>query len=83
MTCVALNNNASRAITGSSDCTVRIWQSDVGALMHVLRGHAHIVSCVAINSTGSHAVSGSHDCSLIVWDVEQGTQLYGLQVYFS
>jgi WD40 repeat protein len=53
------------AVTGSKDCTVRVWDVSAGAEEYVLRGHTDAVLCVHINA--HHIVSSAEDDTLQIW----------------
>ncbi|KAL3640758.1 Scytalone dehydratase [Castilleja foliolosa] len=61
-------------ISGSTDCTVRIWDPSLrgSELRATLKGHTRAVR--AISSDRGKVVSGSDDQSVLVWD-KQTTQL--------
>ncbi|KAL2479077.1 DENN domain and WD repeat-containing protein SCD1 [Forsythia ovata] len=61
-------------ISGSTDCTVRIWDPSIrgSELRATLKGHTKTVR--AISSDRGKVVSGSDDQSVLVWD-KQTTQL--------
>lgn len=61
-------------ISGSTDCTVKIWDPSVrgSELRATLKGHTKTVR--SINSDRGKVVSGSDDHSVLVWD-KQTTQL--------
>ncbi|KAF4386373.1 hypothetical protein F8388_020000 [Cannabis sativa] len=61
-------------ISGSTDCTVKIWDPSLrgSELRATLKGHTRTVR--AISSDRGKVVSGSDDLSILVWD-KQTTQL--------
>ncbi|KAG8484168.1 hypothetical protein CXB51_022902 [Gossypium anomalum] len=61
-------------ISGSTDCTVKIWDPSLrgSELRATLQGHTRTIR--AISSDRGKVVSGSDDLSVIVWD-KQTTQL--------
>ncbi|KAJ7973907.1 DENN domain and WD repeat-containing protein SCD1 [Quillaja saponaria] len=66
--------DAGFVISGSTDCTVRIWDPSLrgSELRATLKGHTRAVR--AISSDRGKVVSGSEDQSVLVWD-KQTTQL--------
>ena len=76
---VALSFDGRRAVSGSSDKTLRLWDLESGQTLRTLQGHTSGVLSVALSSDGRRAVSGSSDETLRVWDLESGQTLRTLQ----
>jgi small GTP-binding protein len=70
---VAMTADGRRAVSGSNDCTVRVWDLDAGTCSAVLEGHKDTVLGVAVAADGRRAVSGSADRTVRVWDLDSGT----------
>jgi WD40 repeat protein len=64
-----------RAISGSSDSTIRLWDLETGRCLRTLYGHADSVTGVAVLPDGHQAISGSNDKTLRLWDIETGACL--------
>ncbi|KAJ6575629.1 WD40 repeat-like protein [Mycena vulgaris] len=75
---VAFSSDGSRAISGSRDKTIRIWNVSTGKQLQQLDGHNDSVNSVTFSSDGSRAISGSHDKTIRIWDVSTGKQLQQL-----
>jgi WD40 repeat protein len=67
---VALTGNG-RAVSGSLDRTLRVWDLGSGDCLRTLEGHTGGVSTVALTGDG-WAVSGSDDGTLRVWELDRG-----------
>ncbi|KAJ7353300.1 hypothetical protein DFH08DRAFT_856466 [Mycena albidolilacea] len=68
---LALSPDGSYIVSGSSNCTLCIW--DAETLEPLGESHHHHdswVSSVAFSPDGSCIVSGSGDCTLCMWDAE-------------
>ena len=55
-------------LSGSSDKSVRIWNTLTGAALYQLNGHSDFVRSVAFSHDDVHIVSGSDDKSVRVWN---------------
>ncbi|KAK9452687.1 WD40-repeat-containing domain protein [Dipodascopsis uninucleata] len=67
--------SGSRLVTGSGDCTARLWDTDTGTPIKVLRGHDKWVLSVAWSPDGTVIATGSMDCTVRLWDAKTGKQL--------
>jgi NACHT domain- and WD repeat-containing protein len=80
VTCASLAPCGRRAVTGSLDKTLRVWDMRRWSTrQRILRGHTDAVYCVSVSADGRRAISGSRDKSLRVWDLESGTCLHVLE----
>lgn len=70
---VALNANGSRAVFGSSDGTVRIWDLIGNAPPREIGRHDSGVHAVALDAAGSRIVSGDDSGTLMVWEFDGTT----------
>ena len=59
-----------KLVSGSSDNSVRLWNSNSGRCEGVLEGHRSRVWDVDSTRTGGHVASASGDSTVKVWDVE-------------
>ena len=64
-----------RALSGSGDQTLRLWDLEIGAELRRFEGHEGEVSSVAVLADGRRALSGSYDKTLRLWDLETGAEL--------
>lgn len=72
VTAVALTPDCQYAISGSADCTVRVWDLTKKKEIHTLYGHENDILAVALRLDGQWAVSGSIDGSIREWYLKQG-----------
>ena len=72
---VAVSPDGRRAVSASSDHTLKVWDLETGEELRTLVGHTDQVNGVAVSPDGRHAVSASSDHTLKVWDLETGEEL--------
>jgi WD40 repeat protein len=72
---IALTPDGKRALTGSEDKTVRLWDVVTGTELQCLRGHQKPVTCVQIAPGGATAFSGDRDGRVRGWDLKAGREL--------
>src|SRR6266705_138340 len=65
--CLSVTPDGRRAITGSYDQTLRVWNLETGECRRILKGHSGWVMNVSMTPDGRLAVSRGE--SLRVWDV--------------
>jgi small GTP-binding protein len=71
------------ALSGASDCTLRVWDVDTGRCVRVLKGHTAAVNDVAWSTNQHSALSGSSDNTVRLWDVVIGRCLGVLEGHTS
>ncbi len=72
---MALTPDGRRALSGSADKTLRLWDLETGACLKILEGHTGRVESVALTPDGRRALSGSYDKTLRLWDLDTGACL--------
>jgi WD40 repeat protein len=75
---LALSPDSRHVLSGSGDCTLRLWDLRTGQLLRTFTGHEGKVSAVAMSPDGRHALSGSHDHTLRLWDLQTGQMIHTL-----
>lgn len=70
-------------ISGSYDCTVRVWKISTGDLLHRLQGHSQKVYSVVLDAERDRCISGSMDNLVKVWSLDSGSCLYNLEGHTS
>jgi WD40 repeat protein len=76
---VAISADGRRAVTGSWDKGVRLWDLGAAKLIRDFRGHAEMVNSVALSPDGAKILSGSGAGAIFVWDAETGDKVGELQ----
>ena len=69
---MALSADGRHALSGSLDRTLKLWDTESGALVRTFEGHSDSVNAVALNADGRRALSGSNDRTLKLWDTANG-----------
>lgn len=72
---VAIAADGRRAVTGSWDKSVRLWDLADAKLIREFKGHADMVNSVALSPTGESILSGSGAGAIFVWDAETGEKV--------
>ncbi|KAJ0425173.1 WD40-repeat-containing domain protein [Aspergillus carlsbadensis] len=70
-------------VSGSYDCTVRVWKISTGETLHRLSGHSLKVYSVVLDHKRNRCISGSMDNMVKVWSLETGSILYNLEGHTS
>ncbi|KAF1350985.1 WD40-repeat-containing domain protein [Delphinella strobiligena] len=70
-------------VSGSYDCTVRVWKISTGELLHRLSGHSQKVYSVVLDHERGRCISGSMDNLVKVWSIESGVCLFNLEGHTS
>jgi WD40 repeat protein len=68
-----------RALSGSWDHTLKLWDLETGQCLRTFEGHTGRLDAVAALPDGKRAISGSEDNALKLWDLETGQCLRTLQ----
>ncbi|MEG4186942.1 WD40 repeat domain-containing protein, partial [Microcoleus sp. Pol17_C1] len=76
---VALTADSKRAISGSRDNTLKVWDLTTGSELFTLKGHSDWVNAVAVTPDGKRAISGSRDNTLKVWDLTNRKEEFTLK----
>jgi serine/threonine protein kinase len=72
---VAFSPDGRRALSGSADGTVRLWNVENGQQLRCFTGHRDFVLSVAFSPDGLRAVSAGCDRTVRLWDVQTGREL--------
>jgi F-box and WD-40 domain protein CDC4 len=70
-------------VSGSYDCTVRVWRISTGEVLQRLQGHSQKVYSVVLDHARNRCISGSMDNMVKVWSLETGACLYTLEGHTS
>lgn len=70
-------------VSGSYDCTVRVWKISTGETLHRLQGHTQKVYSVVLDHERNRCISGSMDNLVKVWSLDTGSVLFNLDGHSS
>lgn len=79
----AIAAHADTLVSGSYDCSVRVWKISTGETIHRLVGHNQKVYSVVLDHTRNRCISGSMDYLVKIWSLETGSALYTLEGHSS
>ncbi len=72
---VSFSADGTRIVSGSDDCTAKVWDARTGTPLLELRGHAGCVWSASFNPDATRIVTSSLDDTAKVWDARTGTPL--------
>ncbi|KAF4771413.1 hypothetical protein HAV15_004438 [Penicillium sp. str.  len=70
-------------VSGSYDCTVRVWKISTGESLHQLQGHTMKIYSVSLDHKRNRCISGSMDHVVKIWSLDTGALLYNLEGHTS
>ncbi|KAK4697129.1 F-box and WD-40 domain protein CDC4, partial [Lecanoromycetidae sp. Uapishka_2] len=79
----AIAAHADTLVSGSYDCSVRVWKISTGETVHRLIGHAQKVYSVVLDTKRNRCISGSMDNYVKVWSLDTGALLFNLEGHSS
>ncbi|KAG9290880.1 hypothetical protein G9A89_011030 [Geosiphon pyriformis] len=79
----ALAGVGNTLVSGSYDCSVRVWNIMTGECLWRLHGHTQKVYSVVLDAKRKRCMSGSMDGTVKVWSLEDGTCVWTLEGHSS
>jgi WD40 repeat protein len=79
VTSAVFSSDYALLLTGSEDCTAKIWNCDTGACVRALRGHARGVASAEFSPDDALVLTGSRDGTVKVWRGDTGVCLQTLR----
>ena len=76
---VAFSPDGHRALSGSKDQSIRLWDVETGQELRRFDGPKSAVLGVAFSPDGHRALSGSEDKTARIWDLTSGKELFKLE----
>ncbi|KAJ2600898.1 SCF ubiquitin ligase complex subunit cdc4 [Coemansia sp. RSA 1721] len=71
----AVAGHGNMVVSGSYDCTIRVWNIETGAMVHQLEGHTSKVYTIVLDPDQHLIFSGSMDGTIRVWNWDTGACL--------
>ena len=69
--CVGVLPDGQTIMSGSTDCSIKLWSSLSGSLLKTMTGHSNEVVCLAATKFSPNVISGSGDKTIKVWNYEK------------
>ena len=76
--CVVLTADGRRAVSGSNDGRMVVWDVEAGNALASLEKHSARVNAVCLTADGNYLLSASDDGTLILWDLRTGRPVQSL-----
>ena len=70
---LACTADGSMLVSGSYDCSARLW--DVSKKQQLMRFNGHTGYVLSVATTGNKIASGDNDSTVRIWDMSTGTEL--------
>ena len=67
-----LDHNDDSLVSGSADCTAKLWALNSSECVLTYRGHTQPILCLTVDATGNHLYTGSQDNTIKSWEVMTG-----------
>jgi WD40 repeat protein len=80
---MALSKDNRYLLTGSCDCTVRLWDVASGNCLRTFTGHNDHVKFVSLSADRRFAISGGDDRTVRLWDTNSGDCLHRIEMHAS
>lgn len=79
----SVSADGKRAVSGSEDQTLKVWDLESGRELFTLSGHSSRVMACSVSADGKRAISVSSDRMLKVWNLESRRELFTLSGHSS
>lgn len=68
LNCLDISPNGRSFVTGSNDCTVKIWEYNSADITHISISHAAVITACKFSPNGKHIITTSADGTIIIWN---------------
>ena len=69
---LTFSSDGTSLVSGSDDCTVKLWDLQTGGVVKTFSGHNGLVRSVSISVDCTRIASGSNDNTIRLWDIQTG-----------
>jgi len=69
---ITFSSDGTSLVSGSDDCTVKLWDMQTGGVVKTFSGHTAYVQSVSISADNTVIASGSSDKTVRLWDIQTG-----------
>jgi WD40 repeat protein len=76
--CLSFTPDGTQLVSGSFDKTIKLWQVEIGQLVHTFTDSLKGVFALAVSPDGKRLASGSWDETIALWNLESGTWIQNL-----
>lgn len=68
LNCIDISPDGRYFITGSNDCTIKIWEYDSADITHISNFHAAVVTVCKFSPDSKYIVTTSADGTIMIWN---------------
>ncbi|OMJ72748.1 hypothetical protein SteCoe_28728 [Stentor coeruleus] len=69
--CIVISDSCEFFLTGSADCTIKLWNLAAKTHKFTFYGHKGSVTALALTKNDEKLISVSEDCSIMLWNIKK------------